>query len=293
MNKIVVHLWFDTQALDAARFYCKVFGGIMKGDVVLEDTPSGDARSVSFSLPGLDFMAISAGPYFKLNPAISFMVECETKDEVNDMYNQLKVGGKPLMELGKYPFCERYGWIQDKFGVTWQIMYTGVGNSKQKIRPSIMFVGDQNGKAREATEFYTNLFPDSEIKSMQEYGEGNPDNNPENYSYIGFKLCNHYFAAMDSGTQHDFKLNEAISLMVYCEDQEEIDKYWEALSAVPSSEQCGWLKDKYGVSWQIVPSIMQKIMSGRDNEAIKRVTQAFLKMKKFDIAELQKVYQDR
>jgi predicted 3-demethylubiquinone-9 3-methyltransferase (glyoxalase superfamily) len=293
MNKIVVHLWFDTQALEAARFYCKVFGGTIKGDLTLQDTPSGDARTVSFSLPGQDFMAISAGPYFKLNPAISFMVECETKDEVNDLYNQLAEGGKPLMELGEYPFCERYGWIEDKFGVTWQIMYTGVGNSKQKIRPSIMFVGEQNGKAKEAVTYYTNLFPDSEIKSMQEYGEGNPANDSKNLSYVGFKLSNQYFAAMDGGTQHDFKLNEAISLMVYCEDQEELDKYWNALSAVPSSEQCGWLKDKYGVSWQIVPSAMQKMMASDDKEAIKRVTQAFLKMKKFDIAELEKAYQDK
>jgi predicted 3-demethylubiquinone-9 3-methyltransferase (glyoxalase superfamily) len=290
MNKIAAHLWFDTQAAEAAQFYCKVFGGTMKGDNTIEDTPSGNARLVSFSLPGLDFMAISAGPYFQLNPSISFMVDCETKEEVDSLYNQLKVDGKPLMELGEYPFCERYGWIQDKFGVSWQLLFAGVGQSKQKIRPSIMFIGDHNGQASEAVDFYTSVFPNSQVQIKNEYGEGNPANSPNNLSYAGFTLNHQYFAAMDGGINHDYKLNEAISLVMSCEDQKELDKYWEALSAVPESEQCGWLKDKFGVSWQIVPTAMNKMLSSGDKDAVKRVTQAFLKMKKFDIAELERVF---
>jgi predicted 3-demethylubiquinone-9 3-methyltransferase (glyoxalase superfamily) len=293
MKNIITHLWFDTQAAEAAKFYCKVFGGSMKGDNTLKDTPSGDARLVSFSLPGLDFMAISAGQYFKINPSISFMVDCETVEEVDSLYNQLAEGGKPLMELGEYPFCKRYGWIKDKFGVSWQLLFAGVGQSKQKIRPSIMFIGENNGKAKEAITFYTSMFPKSEIKTLSPYGEGNPANKAENLSYAGFTLNGQYFAAMDGGTNHDFKLNEGISFVVTCENQIELDKYWEALSAVPESEQCGWLKDKFGVSWQIVPTAMSNMLSSRDKIAVKRVTQAFLKMKKFDIAELERVFNQK
>jgi predicted 3-demethylubiquinone-9 3-methyltransferase (glyoxalase superfamily) len=95
---------------------------------------------------------------------------------------------------------------------------------------------------------------------------------------------------MDSAHTHNFKFNEAISLMVNCDTQEEIDYYWEKLSAVPEAEQCGWLKDKFGLSWQIVPTEMDEMMRDGTPEQIGRVTQAFLKMKKFDLAELRKAY---
>jgi predicted 3-demethylubiquinone-9 3-methyltransferase (glyoxalase superfamily) len=95
---------------------------------------------------------------------------------------------------------------------------------------------------------------------------------------------------MDSARMHDFGFNEAVSLIVNCKDQEEIDYYWEKLSAVPEAEQCGWLKDKYGVSWQVTPVEMDEMMRKGSKEQVARVTQAFLKMKKFDVAELRRAY---
>ena len=92
---------------------------------------------------------------------------------------------------------------------------------------------------------------------------------------------------------HKFGFSEAISLIVRCKDQREIDDYWKKLSAVPKSEQCGWLKDKYGVSWQIVPTVMDEMMQTKDEAALARVTEAFLKMKKFDIAALQKAFEGK
>jgi predicted 3-demethylubiquinone-9 3-methyltransferase (glyoxalase superfamily) len=109
--------------------------------------------------------------------------------------------------------------------------------------------------------------------------------------FTDFMLENQWFAAMDSAQEHAFHFNEAISLMVYCDTQEEIDDYWEKLSAVPEAEQCGWLKDKYGVSWQIVPRGMDEMMANGTREQVDRVTQAFLPMKKLIISELQKAYQ--
>jgi predicted 3-demethylubiquinone-9 3-methyltransferase (glyoxalase superfamily) len=98
---------------------------------------------------------------------------------------------------------------------------------------------------------------------------------------------------MDSAHEHDFAFNEATSLMVPCDTQDQIDHYWSQLSAVPEAEQCGWLKDRYGLSWQIVPSAMDKMMQDADEATLARVTQAFLKMKKFDIAELEEAYAGR
>ncbi len=108
--------------------------------------------------------------------------------------------------------------------------------------------------------------------------------------FSDFMLLDHWFTAMDSAMDHDFQFNEAISFMVYCDTQEEIDDYWDKLSAVPESEQCGWLKDKFGVSWQIVPREMDEMMNNSTAEQINRLNQATLKMKKLDLAELKKVY---
>jgi predicted 3-demethylubiquinone-9 3-methyltransferase (glyoxalase superfamily) len=106
-------------------------------------------------------------------------------------------------------------------------------------------------------------------------------------------LAGQDFFAMDSAKEHNFKFNEAISFIVNCEDQKEIDYYWDKLSAVPEAEQCGWLKDKFGVSWQIVPTAMNKMMAGGDKARMDRVTKAFLKMKKFDIAELERAAEEK
>ena len=150
MQKIVPHLWFDKEAVEAAKFYARVFKGKVKSVTTLDNTPSGSVDVVTFELLGNEFMAISAGPLFKFSEAISFVVRCDT--------------------------------------------------------------------------------------------------------------------------------------------QEEIDYYWKKLSAVPESEQCGWLKDKYGFSWQIVPSIMDEMMTSKDKKKLARVTEAFLKMKKFDIEKLKKAF---
>jgi predicted 3-demethylubiquinone-9 3-methyltransferase (glyoxalase superfamily) len=110
--------------------------------------------------------------------------------------------------------------------------------------------------------------------------------------FADFMLEGQWFGAADSAHPHNFSFNEAISFIVHCENQEEIDYYWERLSAVPEAEQCGWLKDQYGLSWQIVPTAMDAMMSGATREQLDRLTQAFLPMKKLDIAQLQKAYEE-
>lgn len=287
MQKIVPHLWFDTQAVEAADYYVSIFDDSkIVSKIRLQDTPSGDADSVSFELAGQRFMAISAGPYFTINPSISFLVSCKSTDEVERLWGALSVGGNALMELGSYPFSEKYGWIVDKFGVSWQLMYVAEGDVPQKITPTLMFVGDVCGKAEEAITFYTSVFHDSSVGPIARYGEADAPNTPGTIMHAAFTLENQTFAAMDSALEHDFSFNEAVSLIVNCQTQEEIDYYWDKLTAVPESEQCGWLKDKYGVSWQIVPTLLNELMASGDKQSVARVTQAFLAMKKFNVEEL-------
>ena len=298
MSTITPHLWFDTQAKEAAEFYSTVFPDSSVTNVsTLHDTPSGDCDIVSFRVWGQDFMAISAGPVFTINPSISFMVNFDpSRDEdaagaLDRIWEQLVVGGSVLMPLDAYPFSKRYGWVQDRFGVSWQLILTDPsGDPRPAILPALMFVGDASGKAEEATDFYIDVFGDAERGELVRYPDGMAPDASGAVMFSDARLGDTWLAAMDSGREHDFAFNEAISLMVHCSDQAEIDRYWEALSAVPEAEQCGWLKDRYGLSWQITSTDMAEMLSNGTPEQVARVTQAFMPMKKFDLAVLRAAY---
>lgn len=292
MHKITPHLWFDKEAVEAAELYSSVFpSSKVTGVTTLHDTPSGDVDVVSFELFGQRFMAISAGPLFKFTPAISFLVSCATKEEVDEYWDKLSEGGTALMPLDSYPFSERYGWTEDRYGLSWQVMHAGDEPVSQRITPTLMFVDEVAGKAEEAVNFYASLFRNSKIGDLVRYGEGEEPDEPGTIKYAGFALEGQELAAMDSARVQDFGFNEAVSLLVNCDTQDEIDYYWGRLSAVPEAEQCGWLKDRYGVSWQVVPSILGELLTGGTGEQTARVTEAFLDMKKFDIAELHRAYE--
>lgn len=307
MQKIIPHLWFDKEAKEAAAFYVSAFGSTGSPQVgndskvtsttVLRNTPSGDCDVVSFELQGYQFMSISAGPYFKLNPSISFLLnfdpskDSKAREHLDALWEQLSDGGTPLMPLDTYPFSERYGWIQDKYGVSWQLMLTNPdGEPRPFIVPSMMFTGDVTGKAGDAIDFYVSVFKNSKRGMSAPYPEGAAPEKDAKLMFAEFMLEHQWFAAMDSGHMHKFGFNEAISLLVACETQEEIDEYWNKLSADPKAEQCGWLKDKFGVSWQINPPILDKMLSDKDPAKAQRVMEAMLKMQKIDIALLQKAY---
>ena len=291
-QKLTPHLWFDKEAKEAAHFYTSVFSDSKITNVMtLRDTPSGDCDVVSFEIAGQSFMAISAGPLFKFNPSVSFFINLVKKADVDALWEKLSDGGQALMPLDSYPFSERYGWIQDKFGVSWQlILARPEGDWRPRVVPSLMFVGKNCGKAEEAIGFYTSVFKDSKVGQMARYGSNQAPDKEGTIMFADFTLEGQWFAAMESAHEHNFTFNEAISFIVSCNTQEEIDYYWKRLSAVPEAEQCGWLKDKYGLSWQISPTVMEEMMRSGSREQIARVTQAFLKMKKFNIAELQRAY---
>jgi predicted 3-demethylubiquinone-9 3-methyltransferase (glyoxalase superfamily) len=236
-------------------------------------------------------MGISAGPLFKFTPAVSFLVSCKSIEEADTLWSKLSEGGTSLMPLDSYPFSERYGWTEDRYGLSWQIMYVSEPEKRQRITPTLMFVGEVCGKADEAVNFYVSVFPNSKIRHILRYGKDEEPDEEGTVKHSSFMLNDQEFAAMDSGRAHNFTFNEGISFIVKCDTQEEIDRYWYELSAVPEAEQCGWLKDKYGLSWQVIPSSMDEMLLNGTKEEIARVTEAFLKMKKFDMAELQRAYE--
>jgi predicted 3-demethylubiquinone-9 3-methyltransferase (glyoxalase superfamily) len=292
MQKITSHLWFDKEAKEAARLYTSVFKeSKINDETTLYNTPSGTVDIVTIDLAGQGFTLLNAGPLFKFTPAVSFLVACNTKQEVDSLWGELSRGGAVLMELGEYPFSEKYGWLQDKYGLSWQVMYMGDRKIKQKITPTLMFVGQQSGKAEEAIYFYTSVFDNAKIGDILRYGKGEAPDKEGTVKHAAFTLEGEYFAAMDSAREHNFSFNEAISFMVHCRTQKEIDYYWEKLSADPKAEQCGWLKDRFGLSWQIVPTIMNEMFKDKDQKKIARVTEAFLQMKKFDIDALKRAYE--
>lgn len=298
MNRITPHLWFDNQAVEAVDFYVSLFPeSMVTQSTTLRDTPSGDCDVVSFELGGQPFMAISAGPLFKFNPSISLLVNFDpSRDPVaratlDRCWEVLAEGGTALMPLQEYPFSKRYGWIQDRYGLSWQLMLTDPdGEPRPLITPFLMFVGDTCGRAEEATDFYLSVFEKSKKGTVVRYGAGQGPDREGTIMFSDFEIGSTWMAAMDSAAEHKFAFNEAISLLIPCADQEEIDYYWKSLSAVPEAEQCGWLKDKYGVSWQVWPTAIGEMMGSGTEEQIARLTEAFLPMKKFDLAELKAAF---
>lgn len=306
MQKITPHLWFDKEAKEAATFYTSVFpDSNVTSTTVIRDTPSGDCDIVSFDIWGHPFMSISAGPLFKFNPSVSFMVnfdpllfkdspspEKEARKKIDEVWGRLSEGGIALMPIDKYPFSERFGWIQDKYGVSWQLILTDPGGDpRPAILPALIFVGHNVGRAEEAVNFYLSVFKDSKKGLVFRYDKDQEPDQEGTIMFSDFMIENCWLAANDSAHQHNFQFNEAISFIVRCENQKEIDYYWEKLSAVPEAEQCGWLKDKYGLSWQITPASMDQMLADKDSKRRARVTQAFLQMKKFDLAKLERAYQ--
>jgi predicted 3-demethylubiquinone-9 3-methyltransferase (glyoxalase superfamily) len=287
MGKITPHLWYDKEAREAAELYTSVFeNSRIRNTTVLNETPSGSVDVVTIELAGQEFTLLSAGPLFKFTPALSFLVACTTNEEVDAIWGRLSGGGKVLMELGAYPFSERFGWTEDRYGLSWQVMHAGNWPLERKITPMLMFTGDVAGKAEDAIRFYTSVFRDASTGEVLRYGAGEEPDKEGTVKWASFRLEGESFAAMDSAHPHGFTFNEAVSLMVHCDTQEEIDYYWDRLTAVPEAEACGWLKDRYGVSWQVVPAMMDELLGGGDKQKLARVTEAFLKMKKFDIATL-------
>lgn len=301
MQKIIPNLWFDTQAEEAVNFYTAIFKNSKiknvsrygKAGAEISKMPQGSVMTIEFELAGQNYIALNGGPVFKFNPSVSFIVSCKTKEAVDNLWEKLSPGGLILMELGEYPFSKRFGWLRDKFGLSWQVILPAEeGKEGPSIVPALMFTGENFGKAAEAIKYYVSVFKNSKQEEFILYGPGQEPNREGTVMFAGFMLENYWFAAMDSAGEHNFTFNEAISFIVNCDDQNEIDYYWDKLApgGDEKAQVCGWLKDKYGLSWQIVPAVISEMLQSKDREKSERAMAAFLKMKKIDISELKKAY---
>jgi predicted 3-demethylubiquinone-9 3-methyltransferase (glyoxalase superfamily) len=291
MQKIVPFLWFNEEGEEAAAFYTSIFKNSRAGaNVPLGDNvpgPKGKVMIVEFSLNGQEFVALNGGPEFRFTPAISFFVTFLSQAELDAAWQQLVDGGSVLMPLQEYPFSQRFGWLNDRYGVSWQLI---LGAEDQTIRPCLMFVQDKHGRAEEAIHFYTHIFPNTHSLSLERYAkdEGGEEGK---LKHARFDLQGMEFIAMDGGVGHAFSFTPAISLFVHCADQAEIDSLWQQLPAGGGAySQCGWLEDRFGVSWQIVPTALLEMQADPDPARVRRVNDAMLKMQKLDIAALQQAY---
>jgi predicted 3-demethylubiquinone-9 3-methyltransferase (glyoxalase superfamily) len=275
-SKIFPCLWFDGQAKEAAEIYCST----IKNSFITAETP----LVVNFNLNGMKIMGLNGGPLFAINPSISLSVTCDSKEEADRLWNILIEGGSAMIPIDAYPWCRRYGWLQDKFGLTWQISWYGDVRDAFRIVPAMLFTGDKFGQAAEAIHHYGSIFGNSSIEMMVVYPEGDP--NAGKTMYSEFKLDQSLIIAMDGPGEHGYTFNEGVSFVVECETQEEIDFLWTKLTEGGEESMCGWLKDKFGVSWQIVPALLAKIMS--DPIKAPLAIKAFLPMRKLDIAKIVK-----
>lgn len=287
MQKIKPFVWFERDMDKILEFYQGVFSGDLKivKKVKMGGTPSGEIEVVDLSIHGSNITFMTAGPYVDKNPAISFSLSFENEAALKNIWDKLALGGQVMMELQKYPFAPLYGWLSDKWGVSWQLIYLPEANFP-KFYPALMFTQDLAGKASEAIDFYTTLFPDSKVLNKIKYGAGGGDN-PEYLSHAEFSLAGQFFIALDSSAPHKFKFSDAISLVINVEGQDEVDFYWDKLTQNGGREsQCGWCRDKFGVSWQVLPKELGEATDNSDQEISSYAVKQMLEMKKIIIKDL-------
>lgn len=255
-------IWCDGTADEAAQFYADIFR-----DASIAEQAPGLAATVS--IHGFKLSLINGGNQYAPNPSISCILnfdpllfggEEQARAYLDELYKRLSTGGV-LMELGEYPFSPRYAWVRDRFGMTWQLMLTDPdGDPRPFVIPSFMFGGTNHANAEEATDAWIALFDNSRRGVLYRYEEGGPLD-AGTVMFTDFTLRGTWMAATDSGTFHDFTFTPGVSIIVSCRDQEEIDRYWAGLSAVPEAERCGWCVDRWGVSWQVVPHNIAELMA--------------------------------
>jgi predicted 3-demethylubiquinone-9 3-methyltransferase (glyoxalase superfamily) len=295
MQKIMSCIWCNNNAQEMAEFYTECIPGTKQG----KQTFYGDfaprvgqqiGAQMTFDLKVKDyeFMLLNGGDKFKPNPSISHYIVCKNAEEVDSIYAKLSKGGKDLMPLDKYPFSERYAWTEDKFGVSWQIICVDMA---QKVVPCLMFINNQYGRAKEAIDFYTSIFDNSSQDFLVNYPAESGEA-PNTVMHASFTLDGQKFIAMDSGHKHAFNFNEGVSIVVHCKNQKEVDYLWEKLSEGGEISYCGWLKDKFGVGWQIVPEVVRKLQHKGDQLRTDNMMKALMTMRKFDEAALIAAYEE-
>lgn len=269
-------LWYDNQAAAAASLYCNVFPDariVVQSPIVTE-----------IEVAGQHLTLLDGGPMYRPNPSISLFYTCETEEEITTIWEAFSKDGFVLMPLNKYPWSEKYGWVSDRFGISWQLSLGTVATAGQKIAPFLLFVGDNYGRVEEAIQHYSSIFNNSGTDAILRYTKDEKPDVEGKIKQAKITLNGQKFMLMESAHAHKFAFNEAVSLTIHCNTQDEIDHYWDKLTESGEESRCGWLKDKFGVSWQVIPTILGKLMT--DPNKAGKAAQAFMQMRKFDIEKI-------
>lgn len=271
-QKITPCLWYNAQAREAATLYCSVFAN----SKITSQSPIVTAIDVC----GQSITLLDGGPMYQPNPSISFYYVCETNEEIDRTWKAFTKEGEIMMPMDKYAWSQKYGWVTDKFGVSWQFALGKVSDVGQKITPCLMFTGKQYGRVDEAIAHYSSVFRNSKVEGIMRYGKGQLPDQEGKVQHAQMNLGNYKMMLMESAADHKFTFSEGVSLTIHCEDQEEIDYYWDRLTESGEESRCGWLKDKFGVSWQIIPVMLSKLISNPKG------VEAMLTMRKLNIEQL-------
>ncbi|HEX7902984.1 MAG TPA: VOC family protein [Chitinophagaceae bacterium] len=275
-EKITPCLWFNGQAKEAATLYCSIFADAK----ITARSPIVTGIDVS----GQSITLLDGGPMYQPNASISFYYICEKEQELNNIWNAFNKEGTVMMPLDKYPWSEKYGWITDKYGISWQLALGKINDVGQKITPCLLFTGKQYERADEAIAHYSSIFKDPKVDGVLRYGTNELPDKEGNVKHAQLTFNGQKLMLMESAAAHSFTFTEGVSLTIHCETQEEIDYYWEKLTESGEESMCGWLKDKFGVSWQIIPTILGKVMS--DPAKAGKAAQAFMAMRKLNIEQI-------
>lgn len=274
MQRIVPNVWRNGTAEQAGEYYASVLPNATsvvtaryptEGLLEFQQDMAGLALVVDVVIDGYRIALVNADDTFAPNPSISFILnfdplmfggdEDAARRALDQLWTALGDGGSALMPLEEYPFSKYYGWMQDRYGVSWQLMLTDpAGDPRPFVIPQLMFGGAAHGQARAALDKYTGLFIESEVGNVYPAPDGN------SIMFGEFRVGEQWFAVTDGGGEQAFSFTCGVSLEVSCHAQAELDRIWNALSAVPEAEQCGWLADEFGVSWQVVPSNLGELM---------------------------------
>lgn len=289
-TKITPNLWFNNEAKEAIGFYCSIFPDAeLLSMLTLRETPSGDTEVFTFKLWGTSFSAINGGPIFSINQSISFFVYCGGDKEIERIHAALMAdGGSELIPLDTYPWSRKYAWIKDRFGVSWQLDVDEI-RSEQKIVPALLFTNAKMTWVKEAISYYAELFEDGRVLMEAPFDSslGFPEGT---LVFAQAKLDGYILNCMSGPGDHQFDFNEGVSLMVDCKDQQEVDYFWSKLSDGGEIQPCGWVKDKFGVSWQVVPSEFRTMLQAASVVQQERLLSAMLEMEKLDIEILRNAY---
>jgi len=245
-NKIFPCIWFGHEINEAVNFYCDTF----PSSKIKQKT----SAATVFEIENFTIMALGDVSGKSPNATMSFYVMCETVDEINIIWEKLADNGNILIPIETYPWSAKYGWVEDKYGVSWQLSLGEISDMGQKITPMLMFSGNQYGKAEEAINFYISIFEKSEFHFLSRY-KGRDKLQNGKISHGQFNLLGKPFATLDSVIFQDLSFSIGNSIVVNCDTQTEVDYYWSMLTDDDAKSRSGWLKDRFGLSWQIVLSM--------------------------------------